>query len=220
MRFHIHQIQVHLSKPPKKPPPPPFFSVPFPSQVPLATSPCRYSFCGCVSVRCRRARGPRWCPSRPLPPRETSGRRSRCEAWSSPAWGPWAPRPGTGPRRSPVPRPGASWALGCRSWPRSEPWLGMFGWGSPGAGLWRKTSSGASPAPPGSPSGDPAREHNEVCHGELVSGSVLCIPHLSSSAVIAFRCHLALYLQQGQTFIELLFHFGALWRPGSQELIP
>lgn len=113
-------------------------------------------------VRCRRARGQRWCPSRPLPPHETSDHQSRCEAWSSPAWGPSAPRPGTAPHRSPTPRPGASSGPGYQSWQRCELSPSRFGWDSWGAVLWRKTFSGASPEPPGSPLKDPVREEGHL----------------------------------------------------------
>lgn len=107
------------------------------------------------SERCRRARGTPPSPFPLPPPRGTSGRRRRCEAWSSPAWGLWVLRRGTGPRRSPGPRSAASSGPWHQSWPRCEPSPGRSGWGSPCADLWRKTSSVVSPKPPRSLSVDP-----------------------------------------------------------------
>lgn len=132
------------------------------SEVLLFTSPHWCSFLGYDSVQCRRAHELRWCPFLPLLPHETSDHQSRCEAWFSPAWGPSVLLPGTGPRRSLSPRPWAFSVPGYRSWLRYELWPSRSGWDSPGAGLWHKTFSEASPVPLGNPSGDPARKEQQT----------------------------------------------------------
>lgn len=148
----------------------------------LSTSPRWLSVLCYVSVQCRREHVRRWCPSLLLPPRETSDHQSRCAAWSSPAWDPSGLLQGTRPRRSPAPRP---WVFSGHESQNSlhyELSPSRCGWDSPGAGLWRKTFSGASPVLQGNPSEDPViKKKSErvrlVCVFSLVLHSFMCMKH-------------------------------------------